>query len=83
MILFIAAPLLVTGISAQERIMMDDGYIVSVVIEAAGTTENLTFANHTNSTDEGNWIQLERRKLYKLYEEWKKCYYYYKSEIDK
>jgi methanogen extracellular protein (TIGR04279 family) len=59
MILFIAAPLLVTGISAQERIMMDDGYIVSVVIEAAGTTENLTFANHTNSTDEGNWIQLE------------------------
>jgi methanogen extracellular protein (TIGR04279 family) len=59
MIIFIAAALSVTGISAQERIMMDDNYIVSVVIEAAGTTENLLFANHTNSTDEGNWIQLE------------------------
>jgi methanogen extracellular protein (TIGR04279 family) len=59
MLIFIAAALSVTGISAQERIMMDDGYIVSVVIETAGTTENLTFANHTNSTDEGNWILLE------------------------
>lgn len=59
MLIFIAAALSVTGISAQERMKMDDGYIVSVVIETAGTVENLTFANHTNSTDEGNWIQLE------------------------
>ena len=59
MIIFIAAALSVTGISAQEMIKMDDNYTVSVVIEAAGTTENLIFANHTNSTDEGNWIQLE------------------------
>ena len=59
MLIFIAAALLVTGISAQERMKIDDNYIVSVAIEAAGTTENLTFANHTNSTDEGNWIQLE------------------------
>jgi methanogen extracellular protein (TIGR04279 family) len=59
LLIFIAAALSVTGISAQERVKMDDGYIVSVVIEAAGTTENLLFANHTNSTDEGNWIQLE------------------------
>lgn len=59
MIIFIAAALSVTGISAQERMKMDDGYSVSVVIETAGTTENLTFANHTNSTDEGNWILLE------------------------
>jgi methanogen extracellular protein (TIGR04279 family) len=59
MLIFIAAALSVTGISAQEMIMMDDGYIVSVVIETAGTIENLIFANHTNSTDEGNWILLE------------------------
>ena len=36
MIIFIAAALSVTGISAQERMKMDDGYTVSVVIEAAG-----------------------------------------------
>ena len=59
MLIFIAAALPVTGISAQERIKMGDNYIVSVVIETAGTTENLTFADHTNSTDEGNWILLE------------------------
>ena len=59
MLIFIAAAVSVTGISAQERMKMDDGYTVSVAIEAAGTTENLTFANHTNSTNEGNWIQLE------------------------
>ena len=58
-VIFIAAALSVAGISAQERIKMDNNYIVSVVIETAGTTEKLTFANHTNSTDEGNWIQLE------------------------
>jgi methanogen extracellular protein (TIGR04279 family) len=59
MLIFIVAALSVTGISAQERMKMDDDYIVSVVIETAGTIENLLFANHTNSTDEGNWIRLE------------------------
>ena len=59
MLIFIAAALSVTGISAQERVKMNDNYFVSVVIETAGTIENLIFANHTNSTDEGNWIQLE------------------------
>jgi methanogen extracellular protein (TIGR04279 family) len=59
MLIFIAAALSVTGISAQERMKRDDNYIVGVAIETAGTIENLIFANHTNSTDEGNWIQLE------------------------
>ena len=56
-VIFIAVVLSVTGVSAQ--IKMDENYSVSVVIETAGTIENLTFADHTNSADEGNWIKLE------------------------
>jgi methanogen extracellular protein (TIGR04279 family) len=59
MLIFIAAALSITGVNAQEMIRMDDNYAVRVVIEADGTIENLIFADHTNSRDEGNWILLE------------------------
>ncbi len=58
-VIFIAVVLSVTGVSAQERLKMDENYSISVVIETAGIIENLTVAAHTNSTDEGNWILLE------------------------
>ncbi len=58
-VIFIAVVLSVTGVSAQERMKMDVNNSVSVVIETAGTIENLTVAAHTNSADEGNWILLE------------------------
>jgi methanogen extracellular protein (TIGR04279 family) len=62
LVIFIAVVLSVTGVSAQERIKMDENNSVSVVIETAGIIENLTVAAHTNSTDEGNWILLENGK---------------------
>jgi methanogen extracellular protein (TIGR04279 family) len=59
MLIFVAVTLSVTGVNAQEMTSMDDNYAVRVVMEADGTIENLIFADHTNSWDEGNWILLE------------------------
>jgi methanogen extracellular protein (TIGR04279 family) len=56
-VIVVVAVLSVTGVGAQVK--MDENYSVSVVIETAGIIENLTFAAHTNSADEGNWILLE------------------------
>jgi len=59
MLIFVAVTLSVTGVNAQGMTSMDDNYAIRVVIEADGTIENLIFADHTNSGDEGNWILLE------------------------
>lgn len=59
MLIFMVAALSVTGVNAQEMTSMDNNYAVRVVIEADGTIENLTFVDHTNSGDNGNWILLE------------------------